>query len=107
VNTDQIAAIAAFGSAVGSAITMAWYRRAERKRSQEDCEQRIAALKEGVEIGEEHVDRGGESAAGRRFRVLRRNRSLRSDAGDDDDDGERDERGTGAAGTGGTSRPEG
>jgi len=92
VNTDQIAAIAAFGSAVGSAITMAWYRKAERKRSQEDCEQRIAALKEGVEIGEEHMDRADQPRAGRRLRFPRRNRPVRLDAGDDHDDGERGDR---------------
>jgi len=84
---DQIAAVAAFGSAVGSAITMMWYRRSERKRSQQDCDQRIAAMKEGIEIGEEHVDSVGESSARRRSRFLRRERPERPSAGDDDNDG--------------------
>jgi len=91
-SVDQVAAIAAFGSAVGSAITMAWYRKAERKRSQEDCEQRIAALKEGVEIGEEHADRPGEPRARRRLRLLRGDGPQRAEPGDDDDHGERGHR---------------
>lgn len=57
MSADQIAAIAAFASAVGSALTMVWYRKAERKRGEEECERRIAALREGIQLGEEHADR--------------------------------------------------
>jgi len=89
VTQDQIAAVAAFGSAVGSAFTMMWYRRSERKRSQQDCDQRIAAMKEGIEIGEEHTDSPGEPRPGRRLWLLRGNGPERGDSGDDHDDGER------------------
>lgn len=64
MSTDQAAAIAAFGSAIGSALTMMWYRRSERKRSDEECERRIKALKEGIQIGEDHSDSSIKSDPG-------------------------------------------
>jgi len=89
MSADQIAAVAAFGSAVGSALTMVWYRRSERKRSDVECERRIAALKEGLSLGEDHVDRGGEPAPRRRLRLRRQPGPEWRVPGDGDDDGER------------------
>lgn len=51
MTSDQAATIAAFGSAIGSALTMLWYRRSERKRSDEECVKRLDALRAGLELG--------------------------------------------------------
>jgi hypothetical protein len=59
MSTDQLAAIGAFLSGVGSVATAGWYVKRQRKRAEEDCDKRIAeydrALHEGVEIGR-HLD---------------------------------------------------
>lgn len=51
---DQIAALGAFLSGVGSVLTASWYVRRSRRRAEEECEKRIAeisrALHEGIEI---------------------------------------------------------
>jgi len=57
LTTDQLAAVGAFLSGVGSIFTAYLYERRRRKRAEEDCEQRIADydrfLHEGIEIGRE------------------------------------------------------
>jgi len=54
---DQLAAIGAFLSGAAAVIGARRAIREERKRSDENCEKRIGALKEGIEIGEDHEDR--------------------------------------------------
>jgi len=50
VSPDQVAALGAFFSGMGSVVS-AWLGiRYERKRGLADCERRLAALREGVEI---------------------------------------------------------
>ena len=58
---DQLAALGAFFSGIGSALSAAWYVRRQRKRADSDCDKRIAeidrALHEGIEIGRDHEAR--------------------------------------------------
>jgi len=58
VSSDQIAALGAFFSGVGSVISAAWFIRRQRRRAEADCDKRVAeferALHEGVEIAREH-----------------------------------------------------
>jgi hypothetical protein len=60
MSTDQIAALGAFLSGIGSVLSAAWFVRRQRKRADEECDKRIAefdrALHEGVEIGRRHLD---------------------------------------------------
>ena len=54
MSTDSLAAVGAFLSGVASVITASWYVRRTRKRSEEDCDKRLAeydrALHEGVKL---------------------------------------------------------
>jgi len=53
VNPDQLAAIGAFLSGVGSVVS-AWLGiRFERKRGLEDCARRLDALREGLHLEHE------------------------------------------------------
>jgi hypothetical protein len=52
VEGDALAAFAAFLSGIGSVLTGYLALRWERKRSREECAARIAALHEGLEMGE-------------------------------------------------------
>lgn len=60
MSPDQIAALGAFLSGVGSVLSAAWYTRRQRKRAEEDCQKRLAdidkALHEGIEIGRQRDD---------------------------------------------------
>jgi len=50
VSPDQLAALGAFFSGMGSVLS-AWLGiRYERKRGLADCERRLASLREGIEI---------------------------------------------------------
>jgi hypothetical protein len=55
VSSDQLAAVGAFLSGVGSVISAAWFVRRARRRAEEECDKRVAefdrALHEGVRIG--------------------------------------------------------
>jgi len=61
VSSDQLAALGAFLSGVGSVVTAGWFVRRQRKQAKLDCDERLAefdrALHEGVEIGRQHEDR--------------------------------------------------
>jgi hypothetical protein len=51
VSSDQVAAIGAFLSGMGSVLG-AWFAiRSVRKRMQQECEERIKLLEHGIEIG--------------------------------------------------------
>jgi hypothetical protein len=54
---DALAAAAAFLSGIGSVLTGYLALRWERKRSREECAERIAALHEGMLI-RDRIDRG-------------------------------------------------
>ena len=55
MSPDQIAALGAFFSGVGSVLSAAWYVRRQKRTAESDCDKRIAeidkALHEGLEIG--------------------------------------------------------
>lgn len=51
MTTDQVAALGAFLSGAGSVVGAWFVLRAERKRMNRECEERIRLLKEGIEIG--------------------------------------------------------
>jgi hypothetical protein len=50
LSPDQLAALGAFLSGMGSVTSAYFAIRFERKRGQKECEQRLAALREGIEI---------------------------------------------------------
>jgi len=54
VSTDQLAAIGAFFSGVGSVLSAAWYVRRQKKNADAECQKRIdeidRAIHEGIEI---------------------------------------------------------
>lgn len=54
MSSDQVAAIGAFLSGVGSVLSALWYARRMRRQAKADCDQRLAefkqALHEGVDI---------------------------------------------------------
>jgi hypothetical protein len=60
VSPDQIAAVGAFLSGIGSVLSAAWYVKRQRKAAEEDCDKRLAeykrALREGIEIAKGHDD---------------------------------------------------
>jgi len=47
-------AILAFVSGVGAVLGSAWALRRTRREAERECDRRIDALKEGIEIGEHH-----------------------------------------------------
>jgi len=55
LNADQLAALGAFLSGMGSVLSAAWYVRRQKKKADEDCLRRLQehdeALREGIEIG--------------------------------------------------------
>jgi len=53
---DQLAAVGAFLSGAAAVITARKAIRAQQKRSDEECDKRIDALREGIHIGEKHPD---------------------------------------------------
>jgi len=57
VATDQLAAIGAFFSGIGSVLSAAWYVRRQKKNAEAECDKRIdeidKALHEGIRIGHE------------------------------------------------------
>jgi len=57
VSTDQLAALGAFFSGIGSVLSAAWYVRRQKRRADDDCQKRIdeidKALHEGVRIARE------------------------------------------------------
>lgn len=57
VNGDVLAAGAAFLSGIGSVVTGYLALRWERKRSREECQERIAALREGL-VMRDRIERG-------------------------------------------------
>jgi len=54
VSPDQIAALGAFLSGIGSVLSAAWYIRRAKRQAKADCDERLAeydkALHEGIEI---------------------------------------------------------
>jgi len=60
VSTDQLAALGAFFSGIGSVLSAAWYVRRQKRNAEAECDKRIAeidrALHEGIEIGRRHED---------------------------------------------------
>ena len=60
MSTDQLAALGAFFSGVGSVLSAAWYVRRQKRNAEAECDKRIAefdkALHEGIEIGRQHED---------------------------------------------------
>lgn len=62
MSTDEIAAIAAFLSGMGSVLSATWYVRRNRKSAEAECDKRIAeferALHEGIEIARGDDDAG-------------------------------------------------
>jgi hypothetical protein len=60
MSPDQIAALGAFLSGVGSVLTASWYVRKNKKNADAECDKRIEefdrALHEGVQIAREHED---------------------------------------------------
>lgn len=62
LTTDQLAAIGAFLSGVGSALGSIWYVRRARREAREDCDRRLReyqeALHEGIQIGKDADDLG-------------------------------------------------
>jgi len=62
VSPDQLAALGAFLSGMGSVVS-AWLGiRYERKRGLEECARRLDALREGILIEQEAEDRHAHSA---------------------------------------------
>ena len=57
MNGDALAAVAAFLSGIGSVLTGYLALRWERRRSREECQERIAALHEGMVI-RDRIDKG-------------------------------------------------
>lgn len=55
VATDHVATVAAFLSGVGSVLTGFLALRYESKRSRQACEERIAALHEGIRLRDEYA----------------------------------------------------
>lgn len=55
MSPDQIAALGAFLSGIGSVLSAAWYVRRQKRSAEADCDKRLAdydrALHEGIEIG--------------------------------------------------------
>jgi hypothetical protein len=51
VDSTQLAAIGAFLSGAGSVISAIWYVRRVRRQADKDCDRRLAAFKEGLELG--------------------------------------------------------
>jgi hypothetical protein len=60
VSPDQIAALGAFLSGIGSVLSAAWYVKRQRKIAEQECDKRLAeydrALREGIEIARSHDD---------------------------------------------------
>jgi hypothetical protein len=56
VSSDQIAALGAFLSGAGAVLGALFTIRALRKRLEKQCQERIRLLKEGIEIGERHME---------------------------------------------------
>lgn len=54
MSADTVAAAGAFLSGVGSVIGALFVLRAQRKRMERECQERIRLLKEGIKIGEHH-----------------------------------------------------
>ena len=56
LSTDQLAAIGAFLSGVGSALTAAWFVRRQHREAERDCKERLEsykqALHEGIDIAQ-------------------------------------------------------
>ena len=54
MSPDQIAALGAFLSGIGSVLSAAWYIRRAKRQAKADCDERLAeydkALHEGIEI---------------------------------------------------------
>ena len=54
MSPDQVAALGAFLSGVGSVLSAAWYIRRAKRQAKADCDERLAeydkALHEGIEI---------------------------------------------------------
>ena len=56
MTSEQLAAVGAFLSGAGSVIAARFYIKRARKEYEEECNKRINALKEGIEIGEHHTE---------------------------------------------------
>ena len=54
MSSDQLAALGAFLSGVGSVLSAVWYIRRAKRQAKADCDERLAeydkALHEGIEI---------------------------------------------------------
>lgn len=57
MSADQLAALGAFFSGIGSVLSAAWYVRRQKRRADDDCQKRIdeidKALHEGLRIAHE------------------------------------------------------
>ena len=51
---EDLAAIGAFLTGIGSVLTAIWFVKRMRKQFEADCEKRLDALREGIKIGREH-----------------------------------------------------
>ena len=52
--TLSLEAVGAFLAGAASIISARWAMKRAHQQDEEECEKRIAALKEGIEIGEHH-----------------------------------------------------
>jgi len=57
VSGDQLAALGAFFSGIGSVLSAAWYVRRQKKTAESECDKRIRQIHdsffEGLEVGRE------------------------------------------------------
>lgn len=58
MSADQVAALGAFLSGIGSVLGAWFVLKAERKRLTRECEERLRLYKEGIEMAEKIEHRG-------------------------------------------------
>jgi len=60
VTPERLAALGAFCSGFGAAITAILGTKRARRRAEEDCEKRFEAFREGLKVAHEEADRAAE-----------------------------------------------